>query len=84
MKYRLSANNVEFLAAVASRGQAIVNGPRALLQDFIDSGELLPILTDYPLAEAGMYAVYPPGRLVARRVRMLSDALYRYFQDRVI
>jgi DNA-binding transcriptional LysR family regulator len=84
MKYRLSANNGEFLAAVASRGQAIVNGPSALLQDYIDTGELLPILTDYPLAEAGMYAVYPPGRLVAGRVRMLSDTLYRYFQDRVI
>jgi len=84
MKYRLSANNGEFLAAVASRGQALVNGPTALLQDYIDRGELLPILADYPLAEAGMYAVYPPGRLIAGRVRMLSDALHRYFQDRVI
>ena len=57
MKYRLCANNGEFLAAVASRGQAIVNGPSALLQGYIDSGELPPIL---------------------------SDALYRYFQERVI
>lgn len=84
VKYRLSANNGEFLAAVASSGQALVSGPRALLQNYIDSGALRPILLDHPLPEAGMYAVYPPGRLVPRRVRMLSDLLYNYFQNRVI
>ena len=84
VKYRLSANNGEFLAAVASSGQALVNGPTALLQPYIDSGELIAILLDHPLPEVGMYAVYPPGRLVPGRVRMLSDSLYQYFQDRVI
>jgi DNA-binding transcriptional LysR family regulator len=84
MRYQLSANNGEFLAEVASRGLAIVSGPVALLQNYIDRGELLPILTDYPQPEVGMYAVYPPGRLVAGRVRMLSDALHEHFKERVI
>jgi DNA-binding transcriptional LysR family regulator len=84
MKYRLSANNSEFLAAVASCGQAIVSGPVALLQIYIDSGALVPILTEFERPEVGMYAVYPPGRLIAGRVRMLSDALYEHFRERRI
>jgi DNA-binding transcriptional LysR family regulator len=84
MKYRLSANNGEFLAAIASRGQAIVSGPVALLRRYIDSGALVPVLTEFVRPEVGMYAVYPPGRLVAGRVRMLSDALYDHFRERPV
>ena len=84
LRYRLAANNGEFLAAVASRGQGIVNGPRALMQAQIDAGELEPVLEDFPRPELGMYAVYPPGRLISRRVRVFSDALRAYFDQRVI
>jgi DNA-binding transcriptional LysR family regulator len=84
MKYRLSANNGEFLASVASRGLAIVNGPLAILQEYIKLGELVTILTDYPRQSVGMYAVYPPGRLVSRRVKVLSDALYAHFDESAI
>ncbi len=84
LRYRLAANNGEFLAAVASRGQGVINGPRALMQAQLDAGELEPILGDFPRAELGMYAVYPPGRLIPRRVRVFSDALLAHFADRVI
>ena len=84
MKYRLTANNGEFLAAVASRDLAIVSGPVALLQNHIDSGELVRILDDYARPEVGMYAVYPPGRMLAGRVRVFSDALYEHFRERAI
>ena len=84
VKYRLSANNGEFLAAVASYGHAIVSGPLAFLQDYIEAGQLVPILTDYPRRQVGMYAVYPPGRLVSRRVRIFSDTLYAYFRERAV
>jgi DNA-binding transcriptional LysR family regulator len=84
MKYRLSANNGEFLAAVASCGHAIVSGPVAFLEDYIEAGDLVAILTEYPRPEVGMYAVYPPGRLVSRRVKVFSDALYAHFCERSI
>ncbi len=84
VRYRLSANNGEFLAAVACRGEAIVRGPLALLQDHIARGDLLPILRQYPRPAIGMYAVYPPGRLISRRVRALSDTIHDYFRDREI
>jgi len=84
MRYRLSANNGEFLAAVARRGQGIVSGPLAYLQDLIERGELVPILTSFSKQVTGMYAVYPPGRLVSQRVRVFSDALYAHFRERGI
>ena len=80
-RYRLSANNGDFLAAVASRGVGIVNGPLALMQAHIDRGELVPVLRSRVRPPAGMYALYPPGRLIPRRVRMLSDALAGYLAD---
>jgi DNA-binding transcriptional LysR family regulator len=81
VKHRLSANNGELLANIASRGLAITAGPLFYLQGYIDSEALVPILTDYPRPEAGMYAVYPPGKIVSRRVKMLSDSLLEYFRD---
>ncbi len=84
MKHRLSANNGEFLAKVASCGHAIVSGPVAFLGDYIEAGDLVAILTEYPRPEVGMYAVYPPGRLVSRRVKVLSNALYAHFRERNI
>jgi DNA-binding transcriptional LysR family regulator len=84
MKYRLSANNGEFLVAVARRGQGIVSAPLAYLQDLIERGELVQILTSFSKQVTGMYAVYPPGRLVSQRVRVFSDALYAHFLERRI
>ena len=84
MKYRLSADNGELLARAASHGLGICAGPLFYLQEYINRGELIPILKDFPRDAAGMYAIYPPGRLVSRRVKMLSDYLLDYFRDRSI
>jgi DNA-binding transcriptional LysR family regulator len=81
VKYRLSANNGELLAKVATLGLAITAGPLFYLQEYIDRGELVPILIEFSNPEAGMYAVYPPGRLVSRRVKMLSDYLFEHFRE---
>lgn len=81
VKSRMSANNGEVLANLARHGLGIVNGPLFYLQSFIDNGELIPILIDYPRQEAGIFAVYPPGRLVSRRVKVLSDYLLAYFRQ---
>lgn len=80
VKSRISANNGEVLANFAKQGLGIVNGPLFYLQGLLDSGELISILADYPMKQAGIYAVYPPGRLVSRRVKMLSDYLLAYFK----
>lgn len=81
VNYRLTANNGEFLAAVACHGNAIVTGPLVYLQQHIDSGELVPILAQHTRSAVGVYAVYPPGRLISRRVKIFSDALHAHFRD---
>ena len=81
VKYRVSANNGEMLANMAVHGLAITSGPLFFLQQHIDSGALVQILTDYPFPEVGIYAVYPPGRLISRRVKTLSDYLLAYFKE---
>ncbi len=84
VNYRLTANNGEFLAAVACHGNAIVTGPLVYLQQHIDNGTLVAILTPYTRSAVGVYAVYPPGRLISRRVKIFSDALYAHFHERVV
>lgn len=82
LKHRINVNSGEFLALLAARGLALVSAPLPLLQDYIDSGELLPVLQDFERPVIGVYAVYPPGRLVSQRARVLSDTIYEYFRER--
>lgn len=84
VKHRLSANNGELLASAASHGLGITAGPLFYLQEYIDRGDLVPVLQSFSVGSAGMYAVYPSGRLVSRRVKSFSDYLYEYFRDRAV
>ena len=77
----MQANNGEFLAAMACRGQALVTGPSVYLQKYLDSGELVSILEPYTRPPTGIYALFPPGRKISRRVKLLSQALQDYFHS---
>jgi DNA-binding transcriptional LysR family regulator len=72
---RMRSNNGEALAAAAIAGLGITRGPTFILGRHIRSGDLQVILQDYQHEDLGMYAVYPPGRLLPRRVQALSDHL---------
>ena len=78
---RVRANNGDALAAMAVAGLGIVNLPSFIVSDKIVSGELTPILTDYRRAPVGIHAVFPPGRLLTRRVRLFADFLAERFGD---
>ena len=78
---RLRANNGDALAAMAVAGLGIVNLPSFIVSDRIAGGELTPILTEYRRTSVGMHAVFPPGRLLTRRVRVLADFLAERFGD---
>lgn len=84
VKFRISANNGELLAKMAADGLGITAGPLFYLQSYIDRGELVPVLSECTRPSVGMYAVYPPGKMVSRRVKMLSDYLLEYFRDKQI
>ncbi len=84
VKFRISANNGELLAKIAANGLGITAGPLFYMQSYIDRGELVPVLVECSRPSVGMYAVYPPGKLISRRVKMFSDYLADYFRNRNI
>jgi DNA-binding transcriptional LysR family regulator len=78
---RLRANNGEALAAAAVAGHGITTGPSFILAGYLGNGSLKIILDDYQQPSLGIYAVYPPGRLLPRRVQALSDYLTDVYGD---
>ncbi len=78
---RLSANNGDFLTNAAINGLGIVVSPTFLLSDAIRSGELRKILQGYNTEATGLYALFPPGRLIPRRVKVLVEFLQKQFGD---
>lgn len=84
MNYRLSANNGDFLGAAATHGLALVSGPTAVLSPYFERGELVRLFEGFPRPEAGMYAIYPPGRLITNRVRRFSDYLAEDLNQQLI
>lgn len=78
---RLRANNGEVLADAAAAGLGIVYLPTFIVADAIANGRLKPILGAYRAAPVGIHAVFPPGRLLSRRVLALSDHLAECFGE---
>ncbi len=78
---RIRANNGEALAAAAIAGMGITKGPTFILGSLIKAGKLLTILDEYQSPPMGIYAVYPPGRLLPRRIQVFSDFLAGRFGD---
>ena len=57
------------------KGSASRLAPPSSLSPWIESGELVPILTDVEWVSIGAYAVYPPGRHLSAKVRAFIDFL---------
>ena len=65
-------------AAVAGLGVALL--PTFLAAPRLDKGDLVPLLLDYPLPEAGLYVVRPPpAGPVTSKVRALTELLVERF-----
>lgn len=75
----LEVNNGEAVVSAAVAGLGIAAVPVFLCSDAIDKGLLVPILAQYPLMSGGLFAIYPPGRHLAHRVRSLIDHLVSGF-----
>ncbi len=78
---RIRSNNGDALAAAAVAGLGIVGGPTFILGRYIKEDSLKVLLKDYRRPASGIHAVYPPGRLIPKRVRVLSDFLASRFGD---
>ncbi len=78
---RFKADNGTALAAAAVAGVGIAALPDFLIDAYLASGALVPVMTGYPLPEAGIFVLRPPGQNPPRKVRILTDLLIEHFGE---
>lgn len=78
----VQANNADALKAAAVGGLGILTLPLFLATDALQSGTLVPILTDYRLPSRDLHAVYPHNRHLSAKVRVFVDFLVETFGNR--
>ncbi len=76
---RLRTDSGEAILRWAIEGLGLAVLPTFLSADAIRAGELVPLLTTFPMPEFGLHAVRPPGAYVPRKVRVLIDAAAERF-----
>lgn len=67
------------LRTAAVRGLGIAYGPVDFFREDLGAGRLVPVLADYKLPEATIYAVYPASRQLSAKVKTFNDFMARYF-----
>ncbi|MGC1355530.1 MAG: LysR family transcriptional regulator [Xanthobacteraceae bacterium] len=76
---RFQADNGMALAAAAVAGLGIAALPDFLIEKELAAGTLVALMKSYPLPEAGLHIVRPPGPYPARKVRVLTELLIEHF-----
>jgi len=76
----LQATTGEFLRDAAVEGQGIILVPSFIAYKEIDSGALVPLLTEYKPPQIDAYAIYPQTRHLSQRVRVFVDFLVKRFE----
>lgn len=76
---RLRADNGDMLREAAVAGLGICILPSFIAAPALEARRLEPLLLDYPIEEAGLHVVMPPGRSGTARVRALTDFLAARF-----
>jgi DNA-binding transcriptional LysR family regulator len=67
------------MRAAVIRGLGIAYGPVDFFRDELEAGNLMPVLPDYKLPEATIYAVYPVSRQLSAKLKAFNDFMARYF-----
>jgi DNA-binding transcriptional LysR family regulator len=75
---RFKADNGTALVAAATAGLGIAYLPDSLTHEYVASGALVPVMTNYPPPPAGAYVIRPPGQHPARKIRVLTELLIEY------
>ena len=76
---RFTADNGAALVPAALVGLGIALLPDFLIADHVASGALAIVMPDYPMPEAGVYVVRPPGGSAPCKVRVLIDIMVEKF-----
>lgn len=78
----LSSNNGDMLHCAAADGQGIALLPTFIVGPDLQDGKLQVVLPDFAPEDLSIYAVYPPNRHLAAKVRLFIDMLVKHFGPR--
>ncbi|UXK09026.1 LysR family transcriptional regulator [Shewanella putrefaciens] len=70
-KGNYQVNNSDAIHQACLDGLGIANLPRFIVEPDLQTGRLQALLTDYPLPEHGIYAVYPQRKYLPTKVSVL-------------
>jgi DNA-binding transcriptional LysR family regulator len=70
---RLYADSAQALMAFALAGRGIALLPAWLVQNALETGQLIAVLPDYTFAQQAIHAVYPDAQHVSAKVRTFID-----------
>ncbi|AAN53454.1 LysR family transcriptional regulator [Shewanella oneidensis MR-1] len=74
-KGNYQVNNSDAINQACLDGLGIANLPRFIVEPDLQTGHLQALLTDYPLPEHGIYAVYPQRKYQPTKVTVLIEFL---------
>lgn len=77
----LCANNAEVLCDAAVRGRGVALLPTFIAGEALRAGKLRTVLDDYKAPPLTLYAIYPPTRHLAVKVRLFIDFLVERFSS---
>lgn len=76
---RFRADNATALVSAAVAGLGIAYLPEGVIAAHLEAGELVPIMTHYPIPEAGIFVIRPPGQHTTRKVRVFTEMMIECF-----
>ncbi len=82
VKGRLQFSSADACLAAAEKGLGIARVPSFMAGPFFRDGRLVPLLGDYEDQPLGLHVIYPPGRHLAIKVRVLVDFLAERFKGK--
>lgn len=78
----ISVNEARAYIASALSGCGLIQLPRLDTQQYLDSGELVEVLADYPSPGIPISVLYPSQRLLSPRVRVFVDWVGELYRER--
>jgi DNA-binding transcriptional LysR family regulator len=79
-----TSNTYLTLHKAALHGAGVALLPWRPVHTDVFAGRLRVVLSDHPVPERPLFAVYPPGRQPVRRVRAFLDGMQAWFRDHPI
>jgi DNA-binding transcriptional LysR family regulator len=76
---RFKADNGAALVSAALAGLGIACLPVDLIEEHLESGDLVQVMPQYQPPKIGIYVVRPPGQSPSRKIRVLTEMLMTCF-----